>query len=191
MLACGSYIRFRSSIFLSLPSPLLDSEASSVPQQRSAPDENANPAGRIPRSIREVERRNTIAGIALPPPPPRRGTILGGGGTGRCTAVYRDKDRIGGCDGTAERRPSRLPPTFVNHAAESKTSAGRKKHAPSSSVRGRDDGPRRRRRRRRRAYKQTITRETFGIHSPCSGPLLPRIPSTEWRRARGRICGAE
>lgn len=99
MLACGSYIRFRSSIFLSLPSPLLDSEASSVPQQRSALDENANPAGRIPRSIREVERRNTIAGIALPPPPPRRGTILGGGGTGRCTEI-----KIGSVDVTGRRR---------------------------------------------------------------------------------------
>lgn len=120
---------------------------------------------------------------------------------GRWRSVYRDKDRISGCDGTAERRPdSRLPPTFVNHAAESKTSA-RSMCPPrpfeASSAETPDDGPRRRRRRERRrrgrAYKQTITRETFGIHSPCSGAAvrfffsnpLHRAEASAWPDLRG------
>lgn len=173
--------------------PLPTTTIQKHPRERLPSQRSAGTGTLIPRDrFREVERRNTIAGIALPSPPPR-GTIRGGGedGGGRCTEI-----KIGSVDVTGRRGPtlSRLPPTFVNHAAESKTSA-RSMCPPRLPFEGRDDGPRRRRRRRRRgrrrrgwAYKQTITRETFGIHSPVrfffSNPLH-RAEASAWPDLRG------
>lgn len=171
--------------------PLPTTTIQKHPRERLPSQRSGGTGTLIPRDrFREVERRNTIAGIALPSPPPR-GTIRGGGedGGGRCTEI-----KIGSVDVTGRRARLSLvsrPPTFVNHAAESKTSA-RSMCPPRLPFEGRDDGPRRRRRRRRgrrrRAYKQTITRETFGIHSPVrfffSNPLH-RAEASAWPDLRG------
>lgn len=118
--------------------PLPTTTIQKHPRERLPSQRSAGTGTLIPRDrFREVERRNTIAGIALPSPPPR-GTIRGGGG-GRWRSVYRDKDRISGCDGTAG-------PDSLSSPANVRQSRGwiedkRKKHVSSSPpIRG----PRRR-----------------------------------------------
>lgn len=196
MLACGSYIRFRSSIFLPLPPPAgFKSISLNVP-----PDENANPEPRESRDrfrAREVERRNTIAGIALPSPPPR-GTIQGGGGTVEI--------KIGSVDVTGRRRGG---PTLVSRQRPSITRRNRRQAqeacvllAHSRRARPRpqttvhvddddddendDDGDGRTNRRLRGKHSEYIRRAAARRSASSS-----RIPSTERRRARGRICVAE